>query len=379
MRISYSSFNTYQTCPLKYRYKEIDKKKEPPSKERFFGTLLHDVLQFVHTPGFTSPTLEDALERFASGWDESLFENEAENRGAFSQGVDIIRRYYADNDIASANIVALEKRFAVELPNPQNPDKPHIISGIIDRIDRTEDGFEIIDYKTSRKMPTQENVDSSIQLSIYLLAFLTMYPEERHRLDTLTVSLYYIKHGKKLTAKRTPEQLEEVSRLFLDIISRIEAGEFEPSVSALCNWCGFQSICPMWRHKFEAEVITDKKAKHAIEDFVALKRNATKDRQRAAQLQETIEQFMEQQDVRRVFSSDAIVEKTSRKTYGFDKDTLRSILEPLDRWDDALKIDGVALRKILGELPLEKRKLAEKAKKLERETPCLVVKKRNKE
>jgi len=288
----------------------------------------------------------------------------------------MIRRYYEDNDISRANIAALEKRFAIELSNPADPEKPHIISGIIDRIDRTDTGFEIIDYKTSRKMPVQESVDTSIQLSIYLMAFLEMYPKERENMHHIDVSLYFLKHGKKLTAKRTPEQLEEVSTLFLDVISHIEAQEFEPHVSALCDWCGYQSICPMWKHKFEAEKVTNEEAKRAIEEFVAIKQSASRDRRRAAELQQTIDRFMESQGVRRVFSGDAIVEKAFRKTYSFDKDKLRAILEPQDRWEDVLKIDGISLRKVLGELPLDVRKEAEKTKKVDRETPTFTVKKR---
>jgi len=266
MRLFFSSLNTYQTCSLKYKFKEIDKIKEPKSKEQFFGTLLHQVMQYVHTPGFTSPTLENALEYYASKWDESFFENEMENRSAFAQGVDIIQRYYKDNDVSRINIVALEKRFEIEIEEDgekrKSPEgETHIISGIIDRIDRTENGYDIIDYKTARKMPTQENVDTSIQLSIYLLAFLHMYPEQKNNIENIQVSLYYLKHGQKLTATRTFEELQQVQRIFLDVIDCIQKEQFEPRVSPLCDWCGYQDRCPMWRHKFENERIENRQGR----------------------------------------------------------------------------------------------------------------------
>jgi len=378
MRLSYSSMESYQNCPLKYKYKEIDKLKEPRTAVQFFGTLLHQVLQYIHTPEFTSPTLEDALEYLSSHWDDSLFENEMDNRNAFSQAVTIIQRYYQDNDVARANIVALEKRFQIDLVDPNNPEQSHVISGIIDRIDRTEHGYEIIDYKTARKMPTQDNVDTSIQLSIYLLAFLQMYPKEKDNLENLQVSLYYLKHGQKLSATRTLEDLDKTKELFLEVISNIEAEHFEPHVSPLCDWCGFQESCPMWRHKFESEKVEHKDAQEAIEDYVTLKRKLLVDRRHIVELQKTIQKFMEQEKIGRVFAKDAIVEESLRKTYGYDEKKLKTLLDPIDRWEDVIKVDGVALKKVLGTLPSPLRKEIEDAKELKRETKSLTVKKRGK-
>ncbi|QQS61186.1 MAG: PD-(D/E)XK nuclease family protein [Candidatus Moraniibacteriota bacterium] len=376
MRISFSSFDNYETCPLKYKYKEIEKIKEPRTKEQFFGTHLHQVMQYIHTPGFVSPSLENALDFYASHWDDSLFENEMENRGAFSQGVDIIQRYYEDNDIANINIVALEKRFEIDIFDEKNQENAHVISGIIDRIDRTADGYEIIDYKTARKMPTQHDADTSIQLSIYLLAFLKMYPKEKNNLKNLKVSLYYLKHRQKITATRTLEDLSEVARLFLSVIENIEQEKFEPRASKLCSWCGFQNICPMWRHSVEKEKIEHQDAQKAIDEYITLKKEITSHNSRIKKMQTIIEDFMNQEGLLRVFGEDKMIEKTYRKTYSFDEERIREILEPLDKWNDVLKIDGIALRKIAGGLPSPTKKSLEEAKKVEKETPGLTLKKR---
>jgi anti-sigma-K factor RskA len=48
----------------------------------------------------------------------------------------------------------------------------------------------------------------------------------------------------------------------------------------------------------------------------------------------------------------------------------------LDKWEAVLKVDGIALRNILGVLPLEARKEAEKAKVVDKETKSLIVKKK---
>jgi RecB family exonuclease len=66
--------------------------------------------------------------------------------------------------------MGLEIPFEVSLTDVNN--QIHIISGIIDRIQKTDTSYEIMDYKTGKRLPTQYKVDQNNQLSIYALAFL---------------------------------------------------------------------------------------------------------------------------------------------------------------------------------------------------------------
>lgn len=374
MRISYSALDTYQNCPLKYKFQEIDKIKVPKSKEAVFGSTLHETMKFIHTPGILSPTLEQAMEHFSGVWNPAVFENEQEERAAFSQGVKIIQDYYQKNNPADFNIVALESRFQIEIGEEGNK---HIVSGIIDRIDKTPEGYEIIDYKTTKKMPTQEKVDNDLQLSVYLKAFLSRYPKEVENLDKLTVSLYFLKHGVKLSATRSLKQLEDSEQLFLDTLKIIEAGKFEPNISPLCDWCGYQKYCPMWKHKFkELRKIDTEEINQVISEYVELKSAVGITKDRLAELQEKITDYMAQEGVDRVFSEGGIIAQTLRKTYKYDEKKIREILEPLDKWEDVLKVDGIALRNILGVLPMAAKKEIEKAKVVDKETRSLIVRKK---
>jgi putative RecB family exonuclease len=374
MRLSYSALDTYQNCSLKYKFQNIDKIKEPKSKEAVFGTLIHGTMKFIHTPSLLQPKLEEALDYFSRNWNSDVFEDELEERSAFSMGVSMIQEYYRKNNIADFNVVDLESRFAIEIGDEENK---HIVSGIIDRIDKTEDGYEIIDYKTTKKMPSQEKVDNDLQLSVYLNAFLKRYPKEIDRLDKVTVSLYYLKHGVKLSATRTKEQLEKANELFLDVIKSIEEGHFEPNVTPLCDWCGYQKICPMWKHKFKDErKIDTEEINHAISDYINLKSAITSTKTQLAELQEKIEQYMSQEGVNRVFSEDGIIAQTLRKTYKYDEKQLREILEPLDKWEAVLKVDGIALKNIMGVLSPGVRQDVERTRILDKETKSLTVKKK---
>lgn len=378
MRISYSALGTYQSCPLKYKFQEIDHIKTPKSKEAVFGTTVHETMKFIHTPGILSPTLEQAMEHFTNIWNPAVFDSEMEARAAFSQGIQILDNYYQKNNPKDFNIVDLESHFSIEIGNPNDSESErHIISGIIDRIDKTPDGYEIIDYKTTKKMPSQEKVDNDLQLSVYLMAFLERYPKEKENIQNIKVSLYYLKHGVKLSATRTLEQLENSKQLFLDTIKIIGSSNFEPVVSPLCDWCGYQKMCPMWKHKFkELRKMDTEEVNRLINEYIELKSAVTITKDRLAKIQEDITRYMDAEGVDRVFGDQGIIAKTLRKTYDYDATAIKSILAPLDKWEAVLKIDGVALKNILGVLDSPTRLAIEAAKKISKETESLSVKKK---
>ncbi|MDD5464338.1 MAG: PD-(D/E)XK nuclease family protein [Candidatus Moranbacteria bacterium] len=376
MRLSYSALESFQNCSLKYKFQNIDKIKEPKSKEAVFGTLIHATMKFIHNPTLLAPKMEDALDFFSKNWNSDVFEDELEERSAFSMGVAMIQQYYKKNVISDYNIIDLESRFAIEITDPKNGAN-HIISGIIDRIDKTEDGYEIIDYKTTKKMPSQDKVDNDLQLSVYLNAFLARYPKEAANLDKITVSLYYLKHGVKLSSQRSLEQLNNANQLFLDVICEIEKGVFVPNVTPLCDWCGFQKICPMWKHKFKDErKIDSEEINAAIGDYINLKSAIASTKTQFAQLQEKITKYMEQEGVEIVFSDEGIIAQTLRKTYKYDEKQLREILEPLDKWESVLKVDGIALKNIMSVLPVSTRQDVERARVLDKESKSLTIKKK---
>ncbi len=372
MNTSYSALEDFRICPQKYKFSQIDRIRTPKNKEQVFGTLLHNTLKLVHTPGILSPTLEQALDYFSKNWNAEVFQDEIEERAAFSQGVAMLQDYYKRNDPAKINIIDLESRFQVEI----GPDgDKHIVSGIIDRIDKTEDGYEIIDYKTTRKLPSQEKVDNDLQLSIYLAAFLKRYPKEIENLDKIKVSLYYLKHGVKLSSERTLEQVNQSEELIIDLLNQIASSKFEPVISGLCDWCAFQNICPMWKHKFKELAQEDLDVAKIIEEYISLKDDIKSKSNRIGQLQEILSGYMDKENANQVFSDMGRILRTIRKTYKYDADKLRSILEPLDKWEEVLKIDGVALKNILGILPYGTRKEVEKAKEVDKESKSFIVKK----
>ena len=112
-----------------------------------------------------------------------------------------------------------------------------------------------------------------------------------------------------------------------------------------------------------------------ITDYIALKKKLTVEKATLSQLQAQILAYMEGEGVERVFGEDGIIGKSLRSTYKYDEKKLRDILEPLDKWEDVLKVDGVALRNIMATLPYPVKEEITEAKILDKQSVSLSVKK----
>ena len=80
----------------------------------------------------------------------------------------MLKNFYQNNNFHELTVLGLESDFELEIKEPN--DKSHIVSGIIDRISKINNHYEVVDYKTGKRLPSQKNVDENNQLSIYALA-----------------------------------------------------------------------------------------------------------------------------------------------------------------------------------------------------------------
>ena len=374
MNTSFSALESFKTCPLRYKFSQIDKirslKKSP---EAVFGSLIHSTLQFIHSGSFILPTQKDALNQFSQNWNPDVFENEFQERSAFAQGIKIIQNYYKYNDPQKINIVDLESRFSVDL---KHQGEVHLISGIIDRIDKTDDGYEIIDYKTANKLPSQAHIEDNLQLLIYLLAFIKRYPDLAKNPEKIKLSLYFLKHNTKLSTTKNLAQLEQEKEKIFKLFDEIKKSAFQATTSPLCDWCDYQEICPMWKHKFKTKFeATDKEKEALISQYLELQDQAKEIRQEIGALQKNIFGIMENDKVDRLFGSGKIISKTKRQTFVYNEKKLKEILEKKKLWDAIVKANQIQLNKALKTLSAQEKQAVEKTKELKNESYGLSVKK----
>ncbi len=380
MRISYSALETFKQCPLKFKFQYVDRIKTLKSKEALFGTLIHKALRVLHEPGLVIPTEEELLRFFTNNWDASIYEDEQLAVLAFAQGIKILKDYYAKNYPAQFNVVALETSFEAPI---KIGDDLHLVTGKIDRVDKTpENLFEVIDYKTTKKMPSQETVDKDLQLSVYHLGMANRWPSIVEQKRPVKVSLYYLKHGEKLSSLRNVENLEATKENIIRDIERIEqthkAGKFDPRPNALCDWCEFQRNCPFFKHKFVEEKLffNDQDIKALIDDYANIKKESEERDKKLNEIKNTLVKFMDQQGLESLFGDDGYITRSLIQRFKYDAESLQQILEPLGRWQDILKIDDAKLKKIIKELPHDLRGKIESARKLDKEYKIISLKKK---
>ncbi|MBI4709010.1 MAG: PD-(D/E)XK nuclease family protein [Candidatus Portnoybacteria bacterium] len=383
MRISYSALDVFQRCPLQYKFQYLDRIKTPKSKDAIFGTLIHSALRLLHEPNkLMPPTEEEMLAFFSQNWDPTIFSDQREEATFFAQGVQILKNYYAKNSPSQFNIVALESLFEAPILIGQ---EQHIITGKIDRVDKIEnDIFEVIDYKTTKKMPSQKNVDNDLQLAVYHLGVTSRWPSLKQEERPVKVSLYYLKHGEKLSSIKNNQNLQETQEKISRLIEQIEKAQaeekFNPMPSVLCDWCAYQRYCPLFKHKFKEEKIffNDQDVKALIDEHISLKDEIEQKKKRLTEIQNSLGKFMDQENMERLFSEDGYITRKLIQRFKYNLDLLKEILEPLGKWEGVLKVDDAKLKKIIKELPENVRQKTEEAKKVEKEDKRFSVSKTRK-
>jgi len=331
MKLSYSSINTYETCPAKYRFQYQDKMPTSGSPALTFGDVLHRTLyRFHNRPVPVAPSLDELLEMLESEWTGDGFRDPSEEQLYLDHARQILADYHREN-VGSFRIpAALEFRFTVEVEGVQ-------LNGMIDRMDRIPGGgYEIIDYKTNRRLPPKAVVDRDLQLSLYYLAAREIWGIEPERL-----TLYYLLPGQRMTTFRTPADAEELRRRIGTVAERIAARMFEPRQNPLCDWCDFQQVCPLYRHKFEKEQGDPApKMTELVDEWISLKREDWERYRRLDELRALINAFCEEHGYRRLYGSDgSAVDRRPVHLTAPDPTAIRGILEPMGLWDQVVSVD----------------------------------------
>jgi len=349
VRISYSQFAAYRRCPQLYRLRHVDKIVVPVGPELHFGAAVHDALNRMYDPGrLQTPELDEVVEAFLRSWRGREAQVTEDKRQAyFEQGVELLRRHYekyagADGDRRTA---ATELRFNLRLPGE------HSLTGRIDRVDvLPEKRLEIIDYKTSRRMPPQETVEKNAQLAIYRMAADELYPGFE-----VTTTLFFLLHDHQMQTVQTREFLDETKQDILDVLVSIELEEFDPNPGNHCEWCAYQQQCSLFRSPEEPENL-EIDIEAALRDYAQANSTEREARTRKERAQELIHAYLNQCQAERVKRGGYLAERRHYKRItSWDVARLREMLAPLGKWEDVTQISTSSVRNLLrsGELSRE--------------------------
>jgi len=334
MKISYSGASCYRSCPQRFKLQYIDRKSPPEYAPFVFGKLIHKVLEYAHSPRhLRAPSTDEVMMRYKELYAATSREFRTQNPEYFAIGKEMISRHLA-RPATPAATVAVEEFFTMPLADS------HKLVGVIDRVDKQPDGsLEIIDYKTSRTLPDQQQVNHDLQLSIYWAAARYLWPHA-----PIHLTLYYLHFDHLFTSERTDRDFEEAATELLEIIEKIERGAFPPRPGKQCDWCLYRSWCPVYvasapgRENRTAELVDNYAEAHA---------QRKKWEQTCLKLREEILEYCRTHEVDTLASPDRILTVKDIARHDFDYARLKDLLQSLGKWDAVLKVDRQKLDALL--------------------------------
>jgi len=237
LNLSASSIETYEQCPLKYRLSNIDKIPQVGSKPQLtFGNIIHRGLEQFHHPE-SEQSKDRLLGLLKSNWESLGFDYETQEEDFKRQGEEILSNYFDYLQNNPVNIIERELPFSFEIDNI-------VINGKIDRIDKGEAGYRVIDYKTSKKATKAEK---SVQLAIYSLYLQQEKTENFGGIPESTI-LYFLREEHPIRDHRFSfEELENVKSKIIETGENIRKQKFDSCKGFHCDWCDYKYLlCPEW-------------------------------------------------------------------------------------------------------------------------------------
>ncbi len=242
---SFSRVKCFQQCPLRYRFRYIEGRKEAfRSIESFLGSTVHDVLEWLYAQREDGTELGETeiLEEFSRRWTEGLDRTvvviriKDENDEYHRRGREMLSRFFHETFSRDrSRTVSLEQRLSKRLSTEV------LFTGFADRIGRTDKGrLFVIDYKTSKSEGNGSEFSEGLQAPLYAACVLD------HHDDTEALAGYhYLRHGTTRWQQVDRDRARQLVERFLDLVGEVEAaGDFPANPGVLCAWCGFNAICP---------------------------------------------------------------------------------------------------------------------------------------
>jgi putative RecB family exonuclease len=303
---SHSALSSYETCPLQYKFRYIDRiKRIAPSVEAFLGIRVHDVLERLYRDVLMQrvPALEELLsfydEQWGRHWQDGIQivrddYGKADYKRLGSRCIeDYYRRYYPFDD---SKTLALEKKVSISISSGNG----YRIVGYIDRLAQTAGGvYEIHDYKTSSSLPDQAKLDEDRQLGLYQIAVQECYRDAKE----VRLVWHYLVFDKTMESRRTKEDMERLKEQTAGLIREIEGRkEFPPKEGPLCPWCDYQDRCPLRSHLFKVSELTPEEyaqesGVRLVEDYVRLLQEKRGIEDKLDRLKEVIVRYCDQNSV----------------------------------------------------------------------------------
>ncbi len=251
LAFSYSKLSLYEECPLKYKFKYIDKIKEEPKYYFAFGNSIHHAMEFLYAvkaPPF--PGLDELLDAFKKDWGlksylEKGYRDPLRADADYQKGLAMLRNYYSHHQGRFKLPFLLEYSTDVEVDGL-------LVRIIADKIEYQGKGeIVLVDYKTGKDVKRQPD-----QLHMYQ-KICELDPRLREKVQSnygekvpgvrIKQMLYYhVPTLKEYTFDRAEDaEIGIFWERVLGVADKIRGLKYEPTPGERqCAWCDYKKLCP---------------------------------------------------------------------------------------------------------------------------------------
>lgn len=241
MNFSYSRLAAFERCPFAYKKQWLEGVRVPPTPAMVLGTVLHGALEeFYQSDLFTAlhlkkPSLSRLLACGERAWRHESFPSREDADHCRGEIQKLLAQYHA------AFVAGREFRPAWRLEQfIAVPCGSHTLRGYIDRIDKHNGQYTVVDYKSDSVLRTQAEVDDDKQLAAYFLGCvrgLNIVPA--------AMQLVFLRFGVTVTCTRYTRAGADgiADALSRAVDAMASATEFPPCRNRYCGSCVFASEC----------------------------------------------------------------------------------------------------------------------------------------
>ena len=234
---SFTQIRAFENCPLQYKFAHILRIPVRGRATFSYGKTMHITLfKFVRQAIKKQVAFKELIGIYEQQWIDDWYNNKKQKEEYFELGKKALKMFYngflktKSSILFIENTPALEQNFNLKINN-------NTFIGKIDRIDKTADKVEIIDYKTG-KMPDKLKSEDREQLLIYQIAAGEVFGLKPEKL-----TYYYLDSGKKLSFLGSKTDIEKQKQKIISQIEQIKNSDFSATPGWHCKTCDFKDIC----------------------------------------------------------------------------------------------------------------------------------------
>ncbi len=267
--LSPSSATAYEGCARRWKFKYVDRQREPSGQAALVGSFAHRVLELLCEFPAVERTLDQAKIVAKQQWPEfeqdedyQLLELDQSKARAFRwQAWLAVSGLWDLEDPAKVEVVATEQKVNVALDGV-----PFV--GIVDRVDRDAGKLVVSDYKSGALPGERWRKDKVQQVMLYAAALWASTGElpDRTRLLYLGQRILDV----RVTEQRIEESVADLSRVWDQMAISCDTDTFEPNTTVLCGWCPFVNQCPEGQAEIDRRIQAGTLPAHAPAGSIAL-------------------------------------------------------------------------------------------------------------